>query len=50
MLMSPAKRAGYECYLYPSEFTPFWSKNSRVQPAGVIDRFDDLLPILERNS
>jgi putative hydrolase of the HAD superfamily len=45
--IAPAKRAGFECYLYPSEFTPFWSKQSRAQPARVINRFDDLVAVIE---
>lgn len=44
--ISPAKRAGFECYLYPSDFTPFWSKRSKAQPQGVITRFDELIPVL----
>lgn len=44
--ISPAKRAGFECYLYPSDFTPFWAKQSRAQPVQVLSRFDELIPIL----
>jgi putative hydrolase of the HAD superfamily len=47
--ISPAKRAGFECYLYPSDFTPFWSKQSKAKPLLVLDRFDDLIPILEQS-
>ena len=48
--ISPAKRAGFECYLYPSEFTPFWMRESKARPVQVLSRFDDLIPVLKASN
>lgn len=45
----PAKEAGFECYLLPSDFTPFWAERPDVDQLQVVSRYDELLPILEQD-
>jgi putative hydrolase of the HAD superfamily len=46
----PAQEAGLECYLYPSEFTPFWADRPNAHPVLVINSYDELVPILEQDA
>ena len=47
--ISPAKRAGFWTFLFPSAFAPYWSSRTRARPTRVLHRFDELIPLLAEN-